>query len=124
RIFGTVQVITERKRAEQALRENQQLLQAIFDNASVAIHVKDLDGRYLLVNRRFEEAVGRRGDEILGKTDVDIFPEESARRHQELDRKVLEARAALETEEADLLNGSPRWRLKIKCPLFDPSGEP
>jgi two-component system sensor histidine kinase/response regulator len=124
RIFGTVQDITERKRAEQALRENQQLLQAIFDNSNVGIHVKDLEGRYLLVNRRFEEAVGRRGDEILGKTDLDIFPEESARRQQEFDRKVLEAGAALETEEVDVLQGGPRWVLKIECPLFDPSGEP
>jgi two-component system sensor histidine kinase/response regulator len=124
RIFGTVQDITERKRAEQALRENQQLLQAIFDNSNVGIHVKDLEGRYLLVNRWFGEAVGRRGEEVLGKTDFDIFPEESARRHQEFDRKVLEARAALEREEVEVLQGSTRWFLKIKCPLFDPSGQP
>jgi two-component system, sensor histidine kinase and response regulator len=124
RMFGTLQDITERKRAEEALRQNQQLLQAIFDNASVVIHVKDLDGRYLLVNRRFEAALGRRSDEILGKTDFDIFPEESALRRRELDRRVLEAAAVLETEEVDLLNGSPRWSLQITCPLFAPSGEP
>jgi two-component system, sensor histidine kinase and response regulator len=37
---------------------------------------------------------------------------------------VREAGAALETEEVDLLPGGPRWILKIKCPLFDPSGAP
>src|ERR1051325_1673583 len=47
--------ITERKQTEQALHESQQLLSAIIDNSTAVIYVKDLQGRYLMVNNRFSE---------------------------------------------------------------------
>ncbi|HTN89610.1 MAG TPA: response regulator, partial [Sorangium sp.] len=46
--------VAERKRALVALRESQELLRAIIDNSTAVVYVKDVEGRYLLINRRFE----------------------------------------------------------------------
>ena len=64
----------ERKRTQDTLRETQRLIQAIFDNSSAVIHVQDLDGHFVLVNRKFEEVAGLRSQDILGKTSFDLFP--------------------------------------------------
>src|SRR3981081_1395443 len=66
--------ITERKRAEEELRESEQRLQDIVDNTTAVVFVKDLDLRYLLVNREFERRHRVRRDQIRGKTDFDIHP--------------------------------------------------
>jgi PAS domain-containing protein len=62
----------------EARRESQQLLQAIIDNSQAVVYVKDLEGRYLLVNRRFEEIFGLARDTILGQSDHHIFAKETA----------------------------------------------
>ena len=65
--------ITERKRAEEALRENRQQLQAIIDGATeTVVFVKDVEGRFITVNAAFEKLLGIKRDELQGKTDYDI----------------------------------------------------
>jgi PAS domain S-box-containing protein len=59
RVFGAMTDITARKHAEEALRQSQQRLQSILDNASVAISMKDAAGLYQIVNRRWEQLYGR-----------------------------------------------------------------
>lgn len=64
---GTVQDITERKRAEQALQQAEQKYRELFENAKDAIYVHDLNGRYTSVNRAVEKLSGYSREEILGK---------------------------------------------------------
>jgi len=52
-----------------SLRESEQRLQAILDNTSSVVYMKDVEGRYLLVNRRFEQLFKCALEEVLGKTD-------------------------------------------------------
>lgn len=54
--------------------ERKRTLGTNFENSSAVIHVKDLDGRFLLVTRKFEEVVGLQSQQILGKTPFDLFP--------------------------------------------------
>ena len=54
-ILTVVRDITLRKHAEDALRTSEEQLQSILDNSTTVIYVKDLESRYLRVNRRFEE---------------------------------------------------------------------
>ena len=116
--------ITERKRAEHALKKSEQQLQAILDNSTAVIFLKDYWGRYILINSRFETLFHVSKEQVVGKTDFDFFPREMAAAYQANDRKVLEARTALESEEVAPHDDGPHTYLSIKFPICDPTGEP
>lgn len=112
----------ERRRAEDALRESQHLLRAIADNATAVLFVKDLDGRYLMVNRRFEELFHVTAQSLIGKTDYDLFPPACADALRAFDLQVAAAGKPLEKEEWVPLEDGIHTYISIKCPLFDDSG--
>src|SRR5437870_537657 len=60
------------------LRVGQDQLLALIDNTSVVIYRRDLDGRYMVVNREYERLFHLRREEIVGLTDHDLFPSEIA----------------------------------------------
>jgi len=91
--------ITDRKVSEEALRDSEGRLQAILDNSSAVIYVKDLQGQYLLINRKFETLFHLTRASVKGKTDFDIFPHEIAKAFRENDQKVLESGEPSEWEE-------------------------
>ncbi len=113
----------ERKRTEDTLRNTQRLIQAIFDNSPAVIHVQDLDGRFVLVNRRFEEVVGLQSREILGKTSFDLFPQ-NASSYEASDRQVIETGSVSETEELFTTDLGHRVFLTTKSLLSNESGKP
>lgn len=116
--------ITERKRAEVALQKSEARLQAILDFSPAMIFLKDSEGRYLHVNRQFERAFHIANDDIVGKTDADVFlPPQAAAFHAN-DRKVLEAGGPLEFEEVALHDDGPHTSIVCKFPLHDASGKP
>jgi len=78
--------ITDRKYSEEALRESEGRLQAILDNSSTVIYVKDLQGKYLLINRKFETLFNLTRASVKDKTDFDIFPHEIAKAFRENDQ--------------------------------------
>jgi PAS domain S-box-containing protein len=71
------------------------ILQAVIEATPDAIFVKDLEGRYVLVNLAMAKFLGRRPEDIVGKRDLELYPEETARRFIEDDRQVLAAGKAL-----------------------------
>ena len=123
-VLTVVRNITRRKKAEDALRSSEQQLQSILDNSTTVIYVKDLEGRYIRVNHRFEEIYGIEKGQAKGKTDYDLFPKEMAEKLRANDQKVLEAAAPLEFEEAASHTGGMHTYISIKVPLFDPWGRP
>ncbi len=123
-VIGMVEDITERKRAEEALRESQERLQAIMDNAPAVIFVRDLQGRYLLVNRGYEERFRLAREDLVGKTPYDIFPKDVADALLAHDREVLEAGKPLQFEEVVPQDGEQRTYIAVKFPLRDHAGSP
>src|SRR5205823_3215772 len=74
-----------------AIPNSFQILQAVMEATPDAIFVKDLEGRYVLVNEAAARFLGKSPDEIIGKHDLELYPEETARQFIEDDRKVLES---------------------------------
>jgi PAS domain S-box-containing protein len=119
---GTVQDITERKLAEEALREGEALLRGFFENAEGIVWVKDLAGRFIRVNRYTEQAIGRSRAEILGRTVAEIFPESEADAYAANDRAVLDAGVPMDFEEEARLADGVHSFLSTKYPLRDGEG--
>jgi PAS domain S-box-containing protein len=116
--------VQERKQAEEALRASQRRLQDIIDNSSALVSVKDLDGRYLLVNRRTAEVFQRDRSDLIGKTDQDLLPRPLADLHRQNDRQALDAGRSIEVEEVVPQADGPHTYISIKAPLCDEDGRP
>jgi PAS domain S-box-containing protein len=71
---GIVRDVTKRKQSDEALRVSEQRLQAIVDNTTALVFIKDLELRYVLVNREYERLFEIGRDQIRGKTDFDVYP--------------------------------------------------
>jgi PAS domain S-box-containing protein len=118
------QRVLERKRAEEALRASQRRLQDVVDNSTAIIYLKDLEGRYRLVNRRLEEILARRKEEIIGRTDHDLFPAALADAFRENDRRALQSGRALEFEEVAPLPDGLHTYISVKTSLRDEAARP
>ncbi len=116
--------VAERKQAQEQLRESQQRLQAILDNSFAIIYLKDAQGRYLLVNRRYETLFHRERNTVLGKTDHDIFPKLMADAFQANDGRALKSRDAVTIEEIVPQDDGLHTYVSVKFPLLDAFGEP
>jgi PAS domain S-box-containing protein len=111
-----------RKRTPHDAWPNDRRLQAILDNTTAVIYVKDLEGRYLLVNRQFEVLFHLTRDEIQGRTDHDIFPADFADAFCANDRRVLAAGESTEFEEVVPQDDGVHTYISIKFPLHDAAG--
>ncbi len=122
RMAGSFCDVTERQRADRALRESERRLAAILDNSPSLIFLKDPQSRYLLVNREFERVFHVQRDEIVGKTDVEIFPKEQAEAFIANDRAVLRSGRPMTFEEIARHDNGLHTSLVAKFPLKDHEG--
>jgi PAS domain S-box-containing protein len=116
--------ITRRKQVEVKLRQNQALLQAIMDNSAAAIYVKDMQGRYVLMNRQIIELFGLDPQQVEGKTDYDLLPPDIADDLHKADREVLATGCPVEREETIQSPEGPRYYIALKFPLYAEDGTP
>ena len=116
--------ISERKRAEEALKKSEQQLEDILDHTTAVIFVKDLDFHYLLVNREHERRFHVQRDQIRGKTDYDFLPRDIAEKIQATDRQVIEAGRPIQYEVAIPMAESVRRYVVEKFLLRDGTGKP
>ena len=124
RMAGSLQCVTDRKRAEEALRRSQQLLRDVADNTTAVIYVKDADGRFLFINRRFEQLFHLTTEQIIGHTNHEIFPRKIADAFRANDLQVLERNSTVEYEEQAPHEDGLHTYLSIKFPLCDHTGTP
>jgi PAS domain S-box-containing protein len=121
---GIVRDVTERKRSEEALRVSEQRLQAIVDNTTALVFIKDLELRYVLVNREYERLFDIGRDQIRGKTDFDVHPHDVAETLRANDRQVIETGGPLQFEEVVPSRAGARHYVVVKFPLRDHVNEP
>ncbi|HVJ57803.1 MAG TPA: PAS domain-containing protein, partial [Terrimicrobiaceae bacterium] len=116
---------SDRRNVEEALRVSEQRLQDIVDNTTAVIFVKDLDLRYVLINREYERRFQVQRDQIRGKTDFDLHSQEVAQMARANDRQVIEAGVPLQFDEVapSALEGE-RSYVVVKFLLRDRTGKP
>jgi len=114
----------ERERAVEALRDSEQRLQDIVDNTTAVIFVKDLELRYQLINREYERHHSVMRDQICGKTDFDIHPQDVAEAVRANDRQVIAAGEPIQFEEAVPSSEGERHYIVSKFLLRDRAGKP
>jgi PAS domain S-box-containing protein len=108
--------------AHKALRDSEQRLQAILDNSTAVIYLKDIESRFLLINRRFEELFHIPRHQAVGKNNHDLFPKEWADAFRANDLQVLEHKKPLEFEEVVPQDGEVHTYISIKFPLYNSVG--
>lgn len=120
-----ISIVHERlRRLVRQLERSQHWLQAIMDNSPSVIIVKDLDGRYLMVNRQLERILGIRSEAAYGKTDEELFPERLAVQHREADAAALQKQGAITYEETVEIGGTTRVFQTSKFPLYNSRERP
>ena len=97
-------------------------LRDLVDNTSAVIYVKDLAGRYLHINRKWAELFSVKQEEMVGKTDYDVFPTETAAAFQENDRLVTEQGRVIQFQEVVPQDDGIHIYLSVKFPLRGEDG--
>jgi PAS domain S-box-containing protein len=115
-------IIAERLRAEDEALKSRTVLQSVLDNSPALIYMKDETGRYRFVNRRWTELFHTSIADAQGKTDLELFPEESARQFTSNDRLVMNSGEALAFEEQSLLEDGLHSYHSVKIALRDIDG--
>jgi PAS domain S-box-containing protein len=105
-----------------AAQEEADRLLKVIDNTSAVIYMRDGAGRYLLVNRQYEELFGIRRDEIVGLTDHDLFPPEMADAFRANDIKAMAHGAPIQMEEVAPHADGLHTYITVKYPIADATG--
>lgn len=121
-----VKDITEKKQIEEELdeseaarKQNEFRLNSILDNTTTLVFIKDLSGRYTLVNRRFKEFFHLTDEMVINKTDYDFNTKEQAEHYLKLDEEVMATRQPVQVEETIDTAVGRRTLLLVKFPLVD-----
>jgi PAS domain S-box-containing protein len=122
-VVETTLDITERKRAEEALKETNTRLQALIRAIPDIVYFKDSQGRNLIVNKACEELVGLKQEEIVGKTDDQLFPPDLAACCRQSDQEAMSRGSPVRCEEQYTNNkGKSMFFDTNKSPIRDDHG--
>ena len=106
------------------MRKSEKQLKGILGNSSTVVYVKNLECKYILINKRFEELFHVTNELIRDKTDYDIFPKQTADRFRENDLTALNARKPVEFEEHAPHDDGIHTYISIKFCLNNNKNEP
>jgi PAS domain S-box-containing protein len=125
-ITGAVSVfrdVTQQLRDEALLHRHEQRLDGLAQNTQSVIYIKDLEGRYEMVNQRFSELFKVSPEAVVGRTDPEIFGSESAKVYTENDRLVAATGECHNFEEVAMHQDGPHTYVSVKFPLRNLQGE-
>ena len=123
-IVCIIKDITERKKAEDRLREEEKLFNTFMNNISDSIYFKDKEKRFIRVNRTKAEHSGVAPEEMIGKTDFDFFPKEIALQSFEDDNHITESGRSIIDKIEKIIHSDKTeyWVSTTKVPWHDDEG--
>jgi PAS domain S-box-containing protein len=122
KLIGVMMDQTGQVKVQKQLAREKKLLRTIIDNVPVNIYMKDNKRRKILANKAEVEYSGfETEEEVLGKTDEELYPDEIAKNYMIEDKQVLEEGESLRGIENDM--GFGRWAIVSKIPLTDSNGD-
>ena len=129
KIVGLVGIghdITRHKQADEALRQERNLLRTLIDNLPDHIYVKDTESRFIIANNTVVHFMGLKTmDEIIGKTDFDFHRLEMAEQYYADEQMIIKSGQPLLNRQEPIIDraGDKRWLSTTKVPLQDGSGK-
>lgn len=112
-------LLNEHKTLLKKAQLNEQRLQSIIDNTSSVIYLKDNTGKYILINKRFSDLFHLTREEVIGKTDYDVFPTVIADSFRANDLKVINKNRLMELDEQAPHDDGIHDYLSLKFPLYN-----
>ena len=126
-LMGISEDITERKLAEEEANHTRAFLDSVVENIPIMIFVKDAnDLRFVRWNKVGAELVGFSNEEMVGKNDYDLFPQEQADYFVAQDRQVLAEKRLIDfpEEQIQTRHRGSRTLHTLKVPILDTGGRP
>ncbi|MGW9685599.1 PAS domain-containing protein [Flagellimonas sp. 2504JD1-5] len=125
KLFGTFQDVHEQVLAETKTKESEQLLTTLIDNLPLNVFIKDKDSRKLLVNKSECEYLGAKPEDLIGKTDFDLYDKDVAQISRDEDLEVMRTQKPMVGVETINVrkDGSITNFLTSKIPLLDLEGK-
>ena len=121
---GTVEDITQRRSAEAKLRDSEALYHSLVETLPQNIFRKDLEDKFTFANTHFCKSLGRKLEEIVGKTDYDFFPFDLAKKYQDDDQQVRETGKPYDAVEEHQPPGHGKMYVQVvKTPLYGADGK-
>ncbi|MEO5906054.1 MAG: CHASE3 domain-containing protein [Saprospiraceae bacterium] len=111
--------IRRRNKSEKELKESHNLFQNVLDHSASIISIKDLSGRYMLINKAFEKQFNIRKEDVKSKTAYDFFPKDAANHIRDTDIEVVRAQQQQKVEENVPVKGEQVHFTSLKFPLLD-----
>ncbi len=122
-LVRSVRYAHERAKSREALRESEALYHSLVESLPLNLFRKDTQSRFQFANQGFCDDIGMSMDELLGKTDFDLFPYEIAAKYISDDRRVIETGEVFEdVEEHPETDGSTIYVQVMKSPVRDSKG--
>lgn len=127
-IDGTMDLsrdVTVWKHTEEECARNQIVLQTLLDTIPDCVSFKDIQNRFVLVNKSLARSFMVPPERIIGKTDFDFMPREQAQKAYEQDTKILQTGDALMNSVEAIRDaaGNERWISLTKVPRYDSAGK-
>jgi PAS domain S-box-containing protein len=111
------------KDVDGSLTQNARLFSAFMDHLPALAWIKDIEGRYIYVNKLALSRLSTSKSDWCGKTDADLWPGDIAATCRDNDLKVIASRETLKTIETYLLDGQQHCIMVTKFPILDDTGE-
>ncbi len=120
---GTVEDITQRRLAEERVRNSEALYHSLVETLPQNIFRKDVHSRFTFANQQFCQTLGHSLEAVIGKSDADFFPAELATKYRLDDQRIMATGRPFETvEENRRPDGDRSYVQVVKTPLYDTTG--